>query len=125
MASKVKSDEMAAAITKVLSEYEGATIENIKNAVDKASKKAVDQLNTTSPKRTGAYAKDWASKSDKQKNKWAYAKTVYNKKHYRLTHLLEKGHRKVGGGFVAARPHIYDAEQEAIEELYKDIKDGV
>ena len=109
---KIKADQLAKEVAKVLDEYQDATIDVMKKAVDKASKEAVDSLKSDSPKRTGAYAKDWASK-----------KVVYNKKHYRLTHLLEKGHRKVNGGFVAARPHIAKVEQEAIDTLVKEIKD--
>lgn len=121
----IKADDLAKTVSQVLKEYEGATIETMKKAVDKTSKQAVRDLKASSPKRTGAYSRDWASKKRKNTNEWAYAKTVYNKKHYRLTHLLEKGHRKVNGGMVAARPHIAKVEQEAVNELYREIKEGV
>lgn len=126
---KIKADEVAKTIAKTLEEYEGTTVDAMKKAVDKAAKQAVSDLKVTSPKRTGAYAKDWAAKNDRQKNKWAYAKVVYNKKHYRLTHLLEKGHKVPqaikGKRWVDAIPHIADVEQEAINELVKEIKDNV
>lgn len=109
----------------MLEEYKEVTIDNMKNAVDKVAKDAVSELKSTSPKRTGAYAKDWAAKNIPQTKAVAYQKTVYNKKHYRLTHLLEKGHRKVNGGMVAARPHIAEVEQKSIDELVKLIKEGV
>lgn len=121
----IKADDLAKTVSQVLKEYEGATIEAMKKAVDRTSKQAVRDLKASSPKRTGAYSRDWASKKRKKTNEWAYAKTVYNKKHYRLTHLLEKGHRKVNGGMVAARPHIAKVEQEAVNELYREIKEGV
>ena len=121
----IKADDLAKTVSQVLKEYEGATIETMKKAVDRTSKQAVRDLKASSPKRTGAYSRDWASKKRKNTNEWAYSKTVYNKKHYRLTHLLEKGHRKVNGGMVAARPHIAKVEQEAVNELYREIKEGV
>lgn len=119
----IKADQLAQEIVKILDDYRDTTIDKMKEAVDKAAKQAVNELKTSSPKRTGAYAKDWAAKKDRKANKWAYGKVVYNKKHYRLTHLLEKGHRKVNGGMVAARPHIAKVEEKAINTLVEGIKD--
>lgn len=119
---KIKADDLAKQVAKTLDKYKDATIDNMKKSVDKAAKEAVADLKTDSPKRTGAYAKDWTSKKDKQAKKWAYGKVVYNKGHYRLTHLLEKGHRKVNGGFVKAQPHIANVEKQAIDTLVEGIK---
>lgn len=119
----IKADQLAQEIMKILDDYRDTTVDKMKEAVDKAAKQAVNELKTSSPKRTGAYAKDWAAKKDRKANKWAYGKVVYNKKHYRLTHLLEKGHRKVNGGMVAARPHIAKVEEQAINTLVEGIKD--
>lgn len=119
----IKADQLAQEIVKILDDYRDTTIDKMKEAVDKAAKQAVNELKTSSPKRTGAYAKDWAAKKDRKANKWAYGKVVYNKKHYRLTHLLEKGHRKVNGGMVTARPHIAKVEEKAINTLVEGIKD--
>lgn len=119
----IKADQIAQEIVKILDDYRDTTIDKMKEAVDKAAKQAVNELKTSSPKLTGAYAKDWAAKKERKANKWAYGKVVYNKKHYRLTHLLEKGHRKVNGGMVAARPHIAKVEEKAINTLVEGIKD--
>lgn len=119
----IKADQLAQEIVKILDDYRDTTVDKMKEAVDKAAKQAVNELKTSSPKRTGAYAKNWAAKKDRKGNKWAYGKVVYNKKHYRLTHLLEKGHRKVNGGMVAARPHIAKVEEKAINTLVEGIKD--
>ena len=120
-----KTYEIGRAVEKVLAEYKDATVETMKKAIDKTSKQAVRDLKADSPKRTGAYAKSWASKVDKKTSVLAYEKIVFNKKHYRLTHLLEKGHRKVNGGFVAARPHIAKVEQDAVKTLVKEIEKNV
>ena len=69
------------------------------------AKGAVKQLKETSPKRTGKYAAGWTRK---KKGKTII---VHNRR-YQLTHLLEKGHAKRGGGRVAARVHIAPVEKE-------------
>ena len=123
----IKPDELAQAIQNELREYEGATVNCIKTAVDRAAKEAVAKLKSDSPRRAkhgGAYAKDWSSKNMAQKNAWAYGKVVFNKSHYRLTHLLEKGRWKTQGG-KGARPHIEKVEKESIDELTRLIKEGV
>ena len=125
--SKTTVDGLAKAIQKTLAEYEGVTIDSMKAAVDKASKEAVHELKSSSPNRTGAYAKSWAAKKARLANKRAYQKTVYNKEHYRLTHLLEKGHKVVGAKNGRTRvdpiPHIEKVEKKAVETLVNEMKE--
>ena len=125
MGKRIDANGLAGEVMKVLEEYQGTTFNTLKSAVDATAKETVRVLNKTSPRRTGAYAKDWAQKPDKQSRGLSYARVVYNRKHYRLTHLLEKGHRKVGGGTVAARPHIAEAEKEAVENLVKNMRENL
>lgn len=59
--------------------------------------------------RTGKYAKDWThgargGRASAITGLDSYS--VYNKKHYQLTHLLEKGHQARDGGRVRAFEHI-------------------
>ena len=59
--------------------------------------------------RTGKYTKDWThdvrgSRASAITGLNGYS--VYNKKHYQLTHLLEKGHQARNGGRVRAFEHI-------------------
>ena len=123
---KIREDELAQAIVKELSEFENATEETVKAAVDKAAKNAVSALKTDSPKRTGKYAASWADKVDKSKKARVYTRIVYSKyPHYRLTHLLEKGHKARNGRFVSARVHISPIEKNAIEDVIQGIKDGI
>lgn len=125
--SKTTVDGLAKAIQKTLAEYEGVTVDGMKAAVDKVSKEAVRELKGSSPRRSGAYAKSWTSKKTKLTNKWAYEKTVYNKDHYRLTHLLEKGHKVVGAKNGRTRvgpiPHIEKVEKKAVENLVREMKE--
>ena len=58
---------------------------------------------------------------------WTYKKVgdifiVHNKTDYQLTHLLEKGHVKRGGGRVPAYAHIRPAELAAIKKFEQAIR---
>lgn len=59
--------------------------------------------------RTGKYTKDWTH-GVREKRASAitglHGYAVYNKKHYQLTHLLEKGHQARNGGRIRAFEHI-------------------
>lgn len=59
--------------------------------------------------RTGKYSKDWTSGQKKNRTSAVtglHGYNVYNKRYYRLTHLLEKGHQSRNGGRVKAFEHI-------------------
>lgn len=45
-----------------------------------------------------------------------------DKPEYALTHLLEKGHQKRGGGRTKAIVHIAPAEEAAVDELEKELR---
>lgn len=50
---------------------------------------------------------------------------VHSKNKYQLTHLLEFGHAKRGGGRVSARPHIATAEEKAVKVFEEEIKEAI
>lgn len=73
-------------------------------------------INSSAPVRTGRYAKSWAVKTTAESSQ-SLGQTVYSPSCYMLSHLLEKGHAKRGGGRVRAIPHIAPAEKMGIEML--------
>lgn len=120
----INVDKLADELAAGLLEYSEGVTEVIKKAVDTVSKSTAEELKKTSPVRTGAYAKDWAAKKAYEDTR-SKRNTVYNKKHYQLTHLLEFGHAKRNGGRVAAVPHIKAAEEKAAQEFEEAVKRGI
>ena len=114
MSRTVSVDDMAAAINEGLEEYARLSTENVKKAVKKSAKAVKDQINGSAPVRTGRYAKSWAVKTTAESSH-SLEQTVYSPSRYMLSHLLEKGHAKRGGGRVRAIPHIAPAEEMGIE----------
>lgn len=113
-------DDMARIIAQHLEEYSEAIASDVKNVTRKVANKAKRELQQTSPERTGEYAKNWTT-SVRSENSNSVEIAVHNKI-YQLPHLLEKGHAKRGGGRVDAIPHIKPVEEEASENLEKEIK---
>lgn len=111
------------AMVEIMNDYKDKAREVCAEVLPKVGQDTVEELQSTSPKRTGAYSKGWAYKMDtKNKKKDKTQMTVYNKDHYRLTHLLEKGHAKLNGGRTKAQPHIAPAAEKAEQEALKMIK---
>lgn len=121
MASTISPDKIDDAIKDTLAEYAEFVQESIEETVNDVSADTSDELKKTSPKRTGKYAKSWRVKIVKERL-GTYA-IVYNKDHYRLTHLLENGHAKVNGGRVNGIEHIRPAEQKAIKQFEKELEE--
>jgi len=120
----INIDQLANEIAENLEYYTQNVVEKINVSSDKVAKEAVKKLKATSPKQYGAYAKGWRQKEDKF-NGQPNTRTVHNKTHYQLTHLLENGHAKSGGGRVEAFPHIGKAEEEVIREFTQGVEEAI
>ena len=114
MGKTISIDELADAINEGLEEYATLATEDMKKAVKKSAKAVKEQINSSAPVRTGRYAKSWAVKTTAE-DSHSLEQTVYSPSRYMLSHLLEKGHAKRGGGRVRAIPHIAPAEEMGIE----------
>jgi len=123
--AKISIDRLAAEITEGLKEYSQEVVEKVNVSSEKVGRAAVKQLRQTSPKRTGKYAKSWTMSTEKEIGQ-PHKRIIHAKApHYRLTHLLEYGHAKVGGGRVEGRPHIRPAEEMVIEEFVKEVEEAI
>ena len=116
MSRTITVDELADVINEGLKEYADLATEEVKGAVKKSAKAVKDQINGSAPVRTGRYAKSWKVKTTAESAN-GLEQTVYSSTRYMLSHLLEKGHAKRGGGRVRAIPHIAPAEEMGIEML--------
>lgn len=96
--------------------YSAAATDVLEESIKEVGKEAVSKLKDTSPRRTGAYAKNWKFKTEVGRLK--VGGIVYGgKPTYRIAHLLEYGHAKRGGGReVAGIEHIRPVEQWAVDE---------
>ena len=122
MSQEIQISEMERVIMDALEQYADKAADVIGETLPLVGQETAQDLRATSPKLTGNYAASWTygmqtSRGSKKKNKLV----VYNKKHYRIVHLLEKGHAKKNGGRVEAKVHVKPAqnraEQKAIERI--------
>ena len=112
---RVKVDGLADAVQLELQNYSEEVKEGMTKAFKEIAAQCVKKLRQTSPKRGGDYAKSWKRKMTVSPS--VISATVYSKKPYQnLTHLLEHGHAKAGGGRVEGIPHIGPVQEWAGEE---------
>ena len=114
-------DDLEKAIMDELWAYSEDVTEQLKTDVKQVAKECMRDIKNNAPKLTGAYKKSWKVKTAYE-DKEDIRVIIHSQKHYRLTHLLEHGHAKVGGGRVEGKPHIGPAEQKAEEKLIKKVK---
>ena len=121
----VSIDKLVSTMELTLEDYANGVDKCLQIASEEAGKSAEDELHQTSPSRTGDYRKSWtySEKAIKRGKAYRTELVVYNKDHYRLTHLLEKSHRianKYGSyGKSTPQPHIAPAQKNAEAEFVK------
>lgn len=118
---RIGLDKLAAEVMEGLRDFSDEVAEGMKESIKEAADVVKNDIRSNAPKNTGAYAKSWTSKKTAEKEH-SITVTVYSKNRYQLTHLLEHGHAKRGGGRVPAQPHIADAEEKGASFLDKEIR---
>lgn len=116
----MKVDQLANAVIKELENYSQDVTDALKEECAAVAGETVATLRSTSPRRTGKYARAWKH-TTVYESKDDIRVTVHNSR-YQLTHLLENGHALVNGGRVSGIPHIGPAEQQASELLERKVK---
>lgn len=119
--SSIKIDNLTQEIMNGLTEYADLATDELKQSVRKAGTTVRKEIAASAPKDTGAYSKSWTVKKTKETSN-SLEVTVHSKNRYQLAHLLEHGHAKRGGGRVSAKPHIAQAEENAIETFEREIE---
>lgn len=121
---RVTVDQMADAIMEGLLEYAELATDTMKDCVKKAGNTVKKETQANAPVKSKRYQKSWAVKRQKETSSTLEV-VVHSRNRYQLTHLLEKGHARRGGGRVRAIPHIAPAEEKGIRELEEGIRRGL
>lgn len=128
MSDKIRIGDLSATIEGLLEEYgEGIRdeLDRVIPAVAKdTSRKVRDNAKKAKLERTGAYAKGWKVKVEKNILGDTKA-TVYNAEKPGLPHLLEFGHATRNGGRTQPVEHIKPAEDWAASESVKRVKEAI
>lgn len=112
-------------LKKILDEYEDEVQKTANDVMKTVSKEAVQKLKSTSPKKSGRYARGWSLKSVGTHGSIVDI-VVYNKTDWQLTHLLNNGHvirNKYGTyGRKSGDNHIGNVEKWANQEVESEIE---
>lgn len=121
MAKATKSVEVE--MKKILDTFDEKVNKVLKTASKETADETAERLRSTSPEKTGDYAKGWTV-SEKD---GGYV--VHNATDYQLTHLLENSHviRNKYGEYGRTNPkkHIKPVETWANKEFQRKIEEGL
>ena len=130
MAKKVRPVDLRNEIDNILNKYGDEVYSVMEECIEDVSEEAKEKLRAANHfrKESRNYAPSWIS--EKLQGKRLTVKyAVHNEKHYRLTHLLEKGHvvrngtgRNKGKQMTDAFPHIAPVNDWANQELVAKIE---
>lgn len=135
MVVKVKPEQLDETIRGQLETYSAEITKNINENLKEVTETTAETLKKGGAykERTGKYTPDWSVTARKAVSTTQGEQySVHNRKHYQLTHLLEKGHVTRNGKRTRAFEHILPAEQaaeelavEAVEKAVRSANGGI
>lgn len=135
MVANIKPEQLDEAIRGQLETYSAEITKNINENLKEVADTTAETLKKGGAykERTGKYTPDWSVTARKAVSTTQGEQySVHNRKHYQLTHLLEKGHVTRNGKRTRAFEHILPAEQaaeelavEAVEKAVRSANGGI
>jgi len=120
MANSVSTGDLASELVQAIADYTEDVAAAISDDVTETTKAIVGEIKNTAPRDTGEYARGWTRRKGRSPDEVSY--TIYNRTKPQLTHLLEHGHAKRGGGRVEGRPHIGPAVDRHIPAMERRVE---
>ncbi len=128
---KIKPINLDATVKDILNKYGDEVYDVLGDAVNETAEEATQKLkavNSFAPggNPSGAYSGSWLNEKVAA-GRLGVKQVVRNEEHYRLTHLLEKGHVIRNGtgrtfGRVPAYPHIAPVNDWANDEVVRSVE---
>lgn len=119
----IKPEQLQSAVNSLLKEYGDDVAVSVAECVQIVADKATAELKTAGGFAGTKYRASWTNEVNEHRT-YTDA-TVFNKKHYQLTHLLEFGHAKQNGGRTRAFPHIAPVNDKIGEMFEKELKNKI
>ena len=124
----IKPDQLTVEVTKQLSGYAEELKADLGDVFEAMANTALNEIRTASQTAgfdDRRYSKGWVKEVQLNKVTGIYHATIHNRKYYRLTHLLEKGHAKTNGGRTRAFPHIAPTQDKIDRLLVEEIEQAI
>ena len=117
------SFNLSQAMKGILTEYTDEVTKVVTDVISEVAEEAAGELHSAGTFQGTKYRAGWTAETEKRR--LFNSAVVYNKKHYRLTHLLEYGHATRNGGRTRAFEHIAPISEKAQEEAVKKLKEAI
>jgi len=126
--------ELTDAIKEILETASSDLKKELNGLTEKVAAEGVKNLKKSSPVYKGkkklkydpgTYAKSWTYANDYSKVTGNGSCTIYNKYHYRLTHLLEFGHVNRDGSRTKAFPHIAAVNEQVCKKFEEKVEAAI
>lgn len=120
MADVIKPEQLANTVNKLLQEYGDEVYKAVGEAVQEVADEATNELHTAGSFNGTKYRASWTN--EVKKTATSADATVFNRRHYRLAHLLEFGHAKQNGGRTREFPHIAPINDKVEENFERKLR---
>lgn len=122
-------EQFSLAVMEAMKEFQQSVDYDLVYVTQKVARQAAKnvQANITDSgiRGTGEYKKSIKARTIKDSPLSKKSVVYADKPHYRLTHLLEHGHAKLNGGRTRAFAHWEPAEQKAIDDFVKELREAI